>query len=110
MDERLKDEWLMFHLEHNCCPPIPHQFDVAKLSIEKANAGQEDSIVASNEDGDEVSAWEVIENLHLNDFLELPYEWLEIGDYVVKGYPVGVAEKKPRRLFRIGGRGWKEKE
>jgi hypothetical protein len=65
--ELQRDKMLQYHLRYNMYPPVPNQFDVAKLAIEMVRSGKGKTIIAESK-GKNCTAYEVIEGLHLEDF------------------------------------------
>ena len=64
------------HLQHNVYPPMPEWLGVAKAAIEAADEGDPERWIDSeglvrmpSGQPAHIPAWQVIENLHLEDFV-----------------------------------------
>lgn len=64
---------LIWHLHHNHYPPLPYQFlPLAEKAIDMANANQQEQEIDFPGLGlrDDLTVGEVVEALHLDDFIE----------------------------------------
>ena len=64
------------HLTHNFYPPIPHAAKCAKEAIDAVNAGEHDKEIETPS-GRKMLACEVIEELHLDYFIDQEMYWWE---------------------------------
>lgn len=56
---------LSYHLQNNVCPPLPGAYDTALEAINNCNNGDYDAHACTMPDGEEISAGQFVDDLHL---------------------------------------------
>jgi len=81
MLENAKQETaLLWHLQSNHYPPVDSAFlPIAHIAIEHANNGEWDTTIEMP-NGKTLTTSEIVEGLHLDDFIQYEEEWEEFDE------------------------------